>query len=329
MNRKSIQRQLDFVESLSPLERGILQFYATNGFIDVNNLCRGETTNFKLKDIKTIINIILDIISRSPPTEKDITVYRGIHSKFYKNHDYEENSFVSTSRTFNGAIFFADRVDENPKCCVIAIKIPKGSTILPLEDISNHESEFEIVLPIGSNFKYIKEKIIGDYRTIFVNADVPRITSLSEKEFLKILKSEETFVRNRYMDTVKDTILLGHKIHSNENPILLDIYEKFDAKGFMKKKILKDLSTYKIWHKIKVDTDLTIIELLKEVMDRFLVLSISHPMPGNGIILFFSDSDMMEDVFDFLTSRVNADDYNVKVSIHNKSISIGLGDLRQ
>ena len=330
MNRKSIQNQLDFTESLTPLEKAVLEFYTTNGYTDINNLCRGKTCNFKLKDINAIVNIMFDMISRSPLTEKDITVYRGIHSKyrknFYKRYGYEEIGFVSTSRTFNGARTFADKTNKKPICCIVAIRIPKGSSVLAVEDISQLVSEFEIILPIGTRFDYRNEKIVNGYRTICVDADVPEPDLISEKQLVKAFETVTPFIVEEYTRRVKGRVSAGQKIQSDENPILVDIYEKFDVKGFMKDKILKFLSKEgKIWHKYKVNDKLTLIGLLTMLLNKFSIISISPPLMDGTFTIFSGKDENTREMFDFIKSKIDHDKHNIKVSMQSNFIAIGLG----
>jgi hypothetical protein len=61
-----------------------------------------------------------------PPLEKDIILYRGINDPTYIN----QNSYISTSLTLNGALNF-----KYNNCCILKIYIPSGTKIIPLYSI--------------------------------------------------------------------------------------------------------------------------------------------------------------------------------------------------
>jgi hypothetical protein len=159
--------------------------------------------------IDNTINTIDSCIINSPITENDMYVYRGTSDKYIIDssntfNTYNSNniqaihpSIMSTSISISTAkefMYIPNETNNNePKCCLKIIKVPKGSRVLFLSPISNYIHEVEILFASNSKFKikslnkemnYISENTMsnGDY---FENIYIPPSKIIvSEIEFL-------------------------------------------------------------------------------------------------------------------------------------------------
>jgi hypothetical protein len=124
------------------------------------------------------MNDFLNILSKYAETfmaPHDLYVYTGATNieflKFDENNIVQVNRFVSFSLSPNISYNFTN---DEIKCCILKVKIPKGTPIIFISPITNVENEFEFILPIG--FKYKKnvenfEETVNFYN--ITNKDIP------------------------------------------------------------------------------------------------------------------------------------------------------------
>lgn len=105
--------------------------------------------------IQQYITDLDSIIDKSPPTTKQMIVYRGIKDDNYmngvKNHIYKTNSFISTSLNLSSALRFA-----GDKCCFKRITLLPGTRTILLAGISKFPNEAELLLGTKSHFYITK-----------------------------------------------------------------------------------------------------------------------------------------------------------------------------
>jgi hypothetical protein len=91
----------------------------------------------------------LDYIFESCPlTTEDMYVYRGVTISDLNQFSTKFGTFVSVTVNLHIAKQFAPK-----NCCVFKIKIPKGSRLLSVRDLSRYPEQEELMLPRGSIFK--------------------------------------------------------------------------------------------------------------------------------------------------------------------------------
>lgn len=167
--RNLFQSQIDFLKDIIYKKPEIylsLKAYKSDLFENINNSIRyNDIIN---DDIKNIINNIDYIFKNIPPLEKDIILYRGINDPTYIN----QNSYISTSLTLNGALNF-----KYNNCCILKIHIPSGTKIIPLHGIFK-DSDFgqldekEVLLQPNSKleifYEYIDKMGVKTFECIYI-----------------------------------------------------------------------------------------------------------------------------------------------------------------
>jgi DNA polymerase III subunit epsilon len=124
-------------------------------------------------------------------------------------------------------------------------------------------SETDVILTIGAVAIIENCIIVEDCIEILINQDVESNDSESENEFLKhtfLNKISETEAVEKFIDYVKNAILVGHRIHFDVE-IINKILEKLKC-GKLKNEALDIEVMYKKLHDIN-DRNFTIDELLK------------------------------------------------------------------
>lgn len=111
------------------------------------------------KIYKNSINIIDNTILKSPKTEEDTYVYKGV----IKDFQFFQKGYVSTSLKKKVAVHFA----KNKKGYLLKIKIPKKSHVLYL--YCKDKTEREILLPRNSYFKIDSKYKNKTYNIIQIN----------------------------------------------------------------------------------------------------------------------------------------------------------------
>ena len=165
---KYLQNDQHLVKSLENPNPSQSRF--NRGF-DINRLEYGYefVLNKNIKDVKRLLDAAF---KNSPPTTKEITLYRGI--RYNKGDKYEHEpvfnkQYISTTTSETVAKDFKGK---DIYCCIMKIKIPKGSHILPLYNYSRFQGEFEVLLPRDG--KFIINKQVGPivHSTFIENVDI-------------------------------------------------------------------------------------------------------------------------------------------------------------
>jgi hypothetical protein len=116
-------------------------------------------SSFKIEFIHEVVKMYCDelaeIISKSPPLEHQITVYRGVKGDAWMKIDNDTKEFKtidfwSTSIVLNKANDFSDQTS----CCIHKLNLLPGSRGLVVfyASIPSYRSELEILLGPGNKF---------------------------------------------------------------------------------------------------------------------------------------------------------------------------------
>lgn len=151
------KKQIDYLTCVGKNVKSALSKYSYRKYTYYNEQLRAN--NITDKDINRINRIFKNI----PPIEDDIIVYRGI-TKFDKLAAINNLSkgYVSTSLSK----YIADSFAGN-NCCLFTIRLPKGSSVLPILSFSKYPTEQEILLPPGGTFT-----LLNDFNLIYREPDM-------------------------------------------------------------------------------------------------------------------------------------------------------------
>jgi len=145
--------QYQYVNNLPYKYIDSIRYYSSDGYDAINTallLCLPMAS----KD-SNVVRDLDSIFDKAPPIDRDITVYRGVSKK----HPLGVlPGYISTSYDIQTALEFSDR---EQGCCMFVINIPKGSKILPIEEVSSNKREKEILLPRSTNFILTSNRTIG------------------------------------------------------------------------------------------------------------------------------------------------------------------------
>jgi hypothetical protein len=134
------------------------------------------TDAFREKVLKLFIDDLMNIIVNAPTNSKTMVVYRGVRNNFYlknSNQDiYKNIGFVSTSLDIEIAKEFQRPVvpEDDPKCCIQRVLLPKGTHSIVLFPLSNFQDEKEVLLPTGVLYKLYKKKVLTSFYRYQENA---------------------------------------------------------------------------------------------------------------------------------------------------------------
>jgi hypothetical protein len=130
----TLAKQFEFVEKLSEKVKDSIWQYTCFDYVELNRMLRENERLFPKH--QTIINNIDYAFQNSPKLEKEIIVYRKLRV-------FDVNKMTSViSATYDKNFVSKFRAD----CCILVITLPVGSSVLPIESISNVPEEKEILL---------------------------------------------------------------------------------------------------------------------------------------------------------------------------------------
>ena len=151
-----IRKQIEYISNLPAKIKSIIRLY-TRSFDNINTA--STLTIIEAYVQQTLLKVFTDI----PPLESELTVYRGLNKIPISTF---KSQFTSTTLSLDSARMFMDpSLRDNKKCCMMQIKIPRGSKILPLLDIdvTYFPQEKEILLPPGGKFDTSSEPNVFNY----------------------------------------------------------------------------------------------------------------------------------------------------------------------
>lgn len=127
------------------------------------------TDDFRETVLRTFIQDLMNIIDNAPTNNRTMVVYRGVRNNFFltksKEDIYKNLGFVSTSLDIEIAKEFQRPVSPNddPKCCIQRVLLPKGIRSIVLFPLSNFQDEKEVLLPTGTIYKLQKKKVLKSF----------------------------------------------------------------------------------------------------------------------------------------------------------------------
>lgn len=139
-----------------------LNGYTSSGYKDINTCLRKSCTGSEseIAEKRARISALMDLTNIQDPTDRDITVHRGmrgIRLDLAEGDEFHDPGFASTSRE---AGFARDWISGWGS--VVHIKVPAGSQVLDVASLGGPRSEGEVVLPPGSKFRVIKAEVPDD-----------------------------------------------------------------------------------------------------------------------------------------------------------------------
>jgi hypothetical protein len=221
------EEQLNFLNTLTEGEKGLILYYTTNGDRIINQVFRGNVQGTKtpegaftpyLAKIKSRIDVKPDytnqnlvkrnvdflektnigrikqrvfgfskIFEKVPPTKYPLTVYRGLRSK--AGLQDHGNEFLSTSYSKEVANRF--RGDE---CCFLNILVKPGVRALFAEPLSAEGSEENEII-IGPPFKIDKQEVSKGVFNVIISPVLRYRNAGRRKTYRKKNKKRKTIKR--------------------------------------------------------------------------------------------------------------------------------------
>jgi hypothetical protein len=156
LNNPDIIRSINYIKSLTPHNRDILNYYTETPSLN-------DIYNYPNNTCDTIKNLE-EMFDNSPPLTKDMIVYRGLDITEFQKINFELKKLVSTTLNSDETIGFMKRPED---FYLLEIKLPAGIKFLAvsLPEFSHPELD-EILLPPGGTFNVISEEKI-DYTDNF------------------------------------------------------------------------------------------------------------------------------------------------------------------
>lgn len=127
------------------------------------------TDVFREEVLKLFIEDLTNIIVNAPTNSKTMVVYRGVRNNFYITNStkdvYQNLGFVSTSLDIEVAKEFQRPVspEDDVKCCIQRVLLPKGTHAITLFPLSNFQDEKEVLLPTGTFYKLNNKKVLKSF----------------------------------------------------------------------------------------------------------------------------------------------------------------------
>jgi len=142
---QALAKQIIFMDNLPPERKQIIKLYTRN--YDSINKKLDRPLNMSIIE-KAVYSELMYVFNEIPPLKKDITLYRGIDEKPFFNESIPRIS--SLTYDIGAAVNFT-----NKKCCLLKIKISKGSKLIPMlaDDITFFVPESECLLPPNGTWK--------------------------------------------------------------------------------------------------------------------------------------------------------------------------------
>ena len=177
---KMLEKQIKYVDSLNPEVKSGLQKYTHQFDWKVNQVLMADkpiveslkhpnpTDNFDVEEDLTygythVFNKNITDVQRHvdaafahvPPLDHALVVYRGIRYKgeTYTHDPIYNKQYISTTTKIGNANEFLG----GSSCCILHITLPKGTHVLPLQRVTLHEDEFEVLLPRNGELQVYKQ----------------------------------------------------------------------------------------------------------------------------------------------------------------------------
>ena len=124
-------------------------------------------TKTKQNKLKRIVQLVSAAITKSPPSTRNVTVYKGIEDvpdewltvPVGRILPHTERGIVSTSFDKNMAKTFMSPAAED-RSVLLTLALPKGTKGLFVQSVSQFEDENEVILPHGTRFRVTKRTFV-------------------------------------------------------------------------------------------------------------------------------------------------------------------------
>ena len=292
--------------------RGLIAYQGMY-YYDINRLLRGYDDDLPPDDKKEAVDIIDsldDLFDKAPKIEKDIVVYRGIHSQYsdFLMRSYEvgdafiDDAYISTSLNKELAREWADTVDadfeptddvKTPPKLLLEIVVPAGTrgVYVPgyLGGSADYDEEYEILLDRGTTFVVISktEDPDGTVRTMRVAA-VEQWRERLEKEKLPTKLSKQYFWETDYNFFIfNDAVLEGEVL-----PLIRTFVSEgqYEQAGIVAGRLLSSmLGALKTLSEGDRDIDVYNYQKIDQALKR--AYDALNPSTTTNPNLFFSESD--------------------------------------
>jgi len=138
-----------------------LHYYTKSGYRRINEATRYNSTPDR--EVVDHIRAIDDAFDKVDPLDKELFVYRGVSSstlqKLQTGKVFQDDGFASTTLNPGVALEWKE--------VVMQIHVAKGQKVIPLEQITGSSSEYEMLLPRGTQYRVIgvEDQRIGGRNT--------------------------------------------------------------------------------------------------------------------------------------------------------------------
>ena len=149
------EQQTEFTQSLPSDIKFALKRYTSNLYTKINNYLENSRQS-NSKELEDIVDKIDLAFESAPSTKSDLVLYRGLelheiqddrrytHPNVMMGYKGKYLGYISTSLSYEAADKFT-----RGTCCTLKITVPKGSKLIYLEDLTQANEEFEVLMPRG------------------------------------------------------------------------------------------------------------------------------------------------------------------------------------
>lgn len=161
-------RQLKYMEKI-PIEYiNVLNEYTKGKYTSVNKFLRDDlqflhytpTTDDK---IINHVEMMDEVFRKIPPLKQDIFLWRGVTKNDGMPNNFVDKAYISTTLDKQIAQKFSGY-----KCCLYKIRVPKGTSVVPLSLNSPRTNQVEVLLPRDGEYTIVNKDsttpIVVDYK---------------------------------------------------------------------------------------------------------------------------------------------------------------------
>jgi hypothetical protein len=215
--KSKLKEQYDYIDDLSQKRKKSIEDYTGDYYDSINSRLLYNLP--MLHKEEAIVKDLDYIFANVPPITSSIILYRGVTKK----HPFGVlPGFISTSYEISEALGFTNT---NEQCCVFIISIPIGAKVLPIENISLHKLESEILLPRSSNFVVTGDEIRDDMEYFHLKLIIGDLEEVPKEKSPEKKLDNKAIIRLLIENTPNDEIeLFGIEIAiKNTASLLKDI----------------------------------------------------------------------------------------------------------
>lgn len=256
-----LKNHIRYVDSLSIEIQKSLKYYTTELYVPINEKMRNSES---LNEYEIHKNNIDKAFLNSPLLSESINVYRGLKfdipdhidtEEFFVHHYNPKNlSYISTSYDINEALSFGS----STPTYIMKILVPEGTHILPLESISAHPDEKEILLDRNGTLTLTSVSI--KTQIVLLNCVYTKgMTLSSDKQILSFIKNIEdtqeeqsSFNKQQLVETLINAINENNFELEEDDFTFINIHDKNEIKEFVSsyKDSIKELNNVLIFNDV-------------------------------------------------------------------------------